>query len=161
MCGLAVAGEPSLHVCALEIERGGVSYTIDTLMALHASHPNAQLTFVVGADAASTLGSWRDPARLLGLAQLAVAARAGAPRERALDAVAAASAGGGSPARASGVAATRPPTGRVCFLEMPPIEVSSSMVRSRVAAGASIEGLVPPAVACYIAQHDLYRQLVS
>ena len=156
MCELAVAGEPHIWACALEIERGGVSYTVDTLMSLHASHPNAELTFIVGADAAGTLGSWRDPAHLLALARLAVAARTGAARQRVLDAVAQAAAADGGGGRA-----VRAPAKTVRFLDMPTVEVSSSLVRERVAAGESIDGLVAPAVARYISEHALYSGAVD
>jgi nicotinate-nucleotide adenylyltransferase len=144
MCQLAFDGMPGLSVCAIEIERGGLSYTVDTLTSIHDSHPDAELTFIVGADTASTLSSWRQPAQLLELARLAVAARAGAAQQRVLDALA-------------GVA----PAARVSFLRMPAIAVSSSLVRERVAAGASIDELVGPDVAGYIAEHGLYRSAVA
>jgi nicotinate-nucleotide adenylyltransferase len=140
MCRLAVEGEQGLSVCAIEVERGGLSYTVDTLEAIHANHPDAELTLIVGADTARTLTSWRSPAKLLELAQLAVAARVGSERRLVLDALA----GIGS---ADGVR----------FLEMGPIEVSSSLARERAARGGSIEGLVGPVVAEYIAEHQLYR----
>ena len=143
MCQLAVQGEAGLSVCAVEIERGGLSYTVDTLRSIHASHPDAELTFIVGADTACTLGSWREPQQLLELAHLAVAARAGAARRRVLDALA----GVGAP--------------DVSFLEMPAIEVSSSMARERVARGEPVEELVGPAVAGYIAEHGLYASAVA
>ena len=152
MCRLAVAGVAGLSVCALEIERGGLSYTVDTLKALHASHPDAELTLIVGADTASTLASWRQPAKLLELAHLAVAARAGAARRPVLDAIA------GLGEDDEGGRQGRPgPVQSVRFLEMPTIEVSSSMVRRRVAEGEPIEELVGSAVAGYIAEHGLYR----
>jgi len=135
MCRLAVEREPGLSVCAIEIERGGLSYTVDTLQAIHADHPNVELTLIVGADVAATLGSWREPARLLELAQLAVAGRPGAPLGPALY--------GGEQ--------------RVRFVDMPAVAVSSSLARERAAAGEPIEALVGPAVAEYIAEHDLYR----
>jgi nicotinate-nucleotide adenylyltransferase len=147
MCQLAVAGEDCLSACALEIERGGPSYTVDTLTAIHASHPDAPLTFLVGADTASTLASWREPARLLALADLAVAARArSASRQRVLDTVAALASGDRLP--------------RVRFLAMPAIDISSSQARRRAALGEPIEELVGPAVAAYIAEHRLYRSPV-
>jgi nicotinate-nucleotide adenylyltransferase len=155
MCQLAVAGEEGLAVSAVEVERGGLSYTVDTLRSIHASHPHAQLTFIVGADTASTLGSWREPAQLLELAQLAVATRDGTARQRvlaALDAVESADAGGN---RDGGEEPSKRPSVR--FLEMPAIEASSSAVRERVAQGEAIDQLVGPAVADYIAEHQLYR----
>jgi nicotinate-nucleotide adenylyltransferase len=135
MCRLALARGEGLSVCPVEIERGGVSYTVDTLSELHASHPQAELTLIVGADVASTLGSWRDPARVLELARIAVAARPGA----ALPALPA-------PARAS-------------LLEMPAIDISSSLVRERVARAQAVDDLVGADVARYIAEHGFYRAL--
>jgi nicotinate-nucleotide adenylyltransferase len=134
MCQLLADGVPELFVCDLEVERGGMSYTVDTLQALHASHPTAQLTLILGADTAGTLGGWREPELVRELAHLAVAARTGAPRARVLDAIG----------------------GDVRLLEMPPIDVSSSLVRERAALGEPIEELVGAAVAGYIGEHRLY-----
>jgi nicotinate-nucleotide adenylyltransferase len=146
MCALLVGGAAGLSACPLEIERGGVSYTVDTLNAIHASHPDAELTFIVGADTASTLAGWRDPAKLLELANLAVAARRGSAREEVLETVG-----------RLGDDEGRPATARVRFLGMPKIAISSSETRRRAARGESIEALVGPAVAKYIAEHGLYR----
>ncbi len=150
MCRLAVCAEgeagleeqAGLEACALEIERGGPSYTVDTLRAIHASDPEAELTFIVGADMACTLPAWREPRALIELAGLAVAEREDIVREDVLRALA-------------------PLGARVRFLGMPRIEVSSSQVRERVATGESIEGLVEPAVAEYIAEHGLYGSKVA
>ena len=138
MCRLAFDGAAGLSVCALEIERGGVSYTVDTLRSLHASHPDAELTLIVGADVACTLDSWREPAQVLELADLAVAERPGAARKPVLDVLA-------------GLG------GDVRFLQMPAVDVSSSMARQRVADGEPIDDLVGARVAAYIAEHGLYR----
>ncbi|HEX5853249.1 MAG TPA: nicotinate-nucleotide adenylyltransferase [Solirubrobacteraceae bacterium] len=137
MCRLAARTVEGLSACALEIERGGPSYTVDTLRSIHASHPNAELTFIVGADTAATLASWREPVALLGLARLAVASRDGADRDRVLDTVAGMNA-------------------RVDFLTMDTIDVSSSGVRERASRAEPLEGLVPAPVAAYIAEHHLY-----
>ncbi|HTD10176.1 MAG TPA: nicotinate-nucleotide adenylyltransferase [Solirubrobacteraceae bacterium] len=157
MCQLAVMDEDGLSVSAVEVERGGLSYTVDTLRSIHATYPHAQLTFIVGADTASTLGSWREPAQLLELAQLAVATRDGTARQRvleALDAVTALAAAGEGERKGG----KEPSVGAaVRFLEMPAIEVSSSAVRERVARGEAIDQLVGPAVAGYIAEQGLYR----
>ena len=138
MCRLAVGGEAGLEVCALEIERGGPSYTVDTLRAIKQGDPQADLTFIVGADMARTLPAWREPRALVGLAGLAIAEREETGREEVLRALA-------------------PLGARMTFLAMPMLEVSSSQVRERVKAGEPIEGLVAPAVAEYIAAHALYR----
>ena len=152
MCRLLVADADAVSVCALEIERGGPSYTADTLEHIHGSHPDAELTFIVGADIAGTLASWHEPGRVLELAGLAVAGREGADRERVLEALAevrAQTAGSGR-----GTAHVR----GVRFLEMPIVSISSSLVRERAARGEAIEDLVGEPVARYIADERLYRQ---
>jgi nicotinate-nucleotide adenylyltransferase len=150
MCQLAVAGHAGLEASALEVERGGPSYSVDTLSALHAppasdspapagSNPPApRLTLILGSDMARTLPSWRRASEIVELADVAVAERPGDERAEVLAVL------GSLGARAS-------------LLEMPPIDVSSSMVRERVARGESVAGLVAPAVANYIAEHGLYR----
>jgi nicotinate-nucleotide adenylyltransferase len=140
MCTLLLAGMDGLSVCALEIERDGPSYTVDTLSAIDSSHPHAELTFIVGADTARTLPTWREPAKLLQLADLAVAARSGTDRREVLESIA--SLGDSS---------------RVRFLDTPLLENSSSLARERVALGEPIDELVGGAVAGYIAEHGLYR----
>jgi nicotinate-nucleotide adenylyltransferase len=145
MCELLAAEEEGLSACGLEVERGGASYTVDSLEAVHAKHPEARLTFILGADTACTLGSWREPARLLELAELAVATRSGSPRREVLATLA--QLAGGSPSAAGAT---------VRFLEMGAIEISSSLVRDRVARGQPVEELVGAGVAGYIAAHDLY-----
>jgi len=152
MCRLAVDGANGLSVCAQEIEREGPSYTVDTLQAIHATHPEARLTFILGADTAGTLPAWREPAKLLQLADLAVAARAGSAREDVLQKVAPlmGTVDGGMATATEGTSAG------VTFLEMPVMEISSSAVRRRAARGEPIEDLVGEAVASYIAEHALY-----
>jgi len=141
MCELLVRGAEGLSACALELERDGPSYTVDTLRALHARDQKTELTFIVGADVASTLPGWREPRELLRLARLAVAARPGSDRGGVLGAVA--SLGG---------------EGRVSFLDAPLIDVSSSRARERVAAGEPIERLVGVDVAEYVAEHGFYGE---
>jgi nicotinate-nucleotide adenylyltransferase len=128
MCELAVAGLAGLEACPLEVRRGGPSYTVDTLLALRSLHPHATLTLILGSDIARTLSSWHRPDELMALADIAIA-----PRE-----------GDAGP----GEGAVR--------LDLPEVPVSSSLVRARVAAGEALDGLVPPAVAAYIAEHALY-----
>ena len=145
MCALLVDGEPGLSACALEINRGGVSYTVDTLTAIHASNPDAELTFIVGADTASTLPDWREPERVLSLAGLAVAAREGTSRTDVLARLRSIGSGAGSNGREP-----------VLFLDMPVVDVSSSQARERAAAGGPLAPLVGVSVAAYIAEHGLY-----
>ncbi len=139
MCRLAVGHDERLAVCQLELRRAGPSYTVDTLRALHAADPARELTFILGADMARTLADWREPREILALARLAVAERDGTARGEIR----------------STLAPLHVQT-RLDFLDMPPIDVSSSAVRERVASGVPIEGLVPDAVAGYIAAQGLY-----
>src|SRR4051794_41762516 len=80
LCQAAIASDDELEVSTLEIERGGPSYTVDTLRALHGSREGDDLTFIVGGDMASSLPSWRGPHAVLELARGAVPPRAGHPR---------------------------------------------------------------------------------
>ncbi len=157
MCELLCSGEDAVQTCAAELRRAGPSYTVETLGELHRSHPGVRWTFIAGADAAATLPHWRSPAELLGLARLAVAGRGQESRERVLAAVAQVDGEGGSPAPASGGRGLRP-AAEVSFLEMAPIEISSSQVRERVARGEPVAELVGEPVARYIAEQRLYRE---
>jgi nicotinate-nucleotide adenylyltransferase len=139
MCQLAIGEDPRLGVCKLELERAGPSYTVDTLRSIHASDPDAELTLIVGADMASTLASWREPREILKLASLAVAEREDTSRRNVLDALA--------PLDAEA---------QIEFVEMPRLDVSSSLVRKRLTAGEPIMALVGNEVAAYIAEHELY-----
>jgi nicotinate-nucleotide adenylyltransferase len=141
LCRLAAAGEPGLEVSRAEADRPGRSYTVDTLRALHDAAPGDELTFIVGGDMAHSLRSWHDPERLLSLARLGVAEREDVRRRDILDAL-------------EGLAGVPE---RVAFFDMPRLDVSSSLLRRRVAAGRPIRHLVPEAVADRIASLGLYR----
>jgi nicotinate-nucleotide adenylyltransferase len=141
LCRLAVAGDERLGVCDLEVRRGGLSYTVDTLRELHAGTPEDDLTFIAGGDIALGLPSWREPESVLELATLAVAEREGT---------------------AHGAVAERlrerfPQARAPVFFDMPRLDISSSQIRSRVASGRSIRYLVPEPVAERIARGRLYR----
>jgi nicotinate-nucleotide adenylyltransferase len=141
MCRLAARGEEGLEVSTVELDRGGASYTVDTLKDIGTRSPQDVLTFLVGGDMAQSLPTWREPETVLALAQLGVAEREDI-RRRDIRAALAPLVGGD----------------RVRFFDMPRIDVSSSDVRRRVAAGRPIRHLVPDAVAQYIGEHGLYRQ---
>ena len=144
LCRLATAKDGRLAVSRLEVDRSGPSFTVDTLRELHESSPEDRLIFIVGGDMARSLPRWREPERILELATLAAAERAGAGREEI--AATLAEVRGGD---------------EVVFFDMPRIDVSSSMVRARVAAGQPIRYLVPNDVANYIGAHGLYGAAVT
>ncbi|MDX6632551.1 MAG: nicotinate-nucleotide adenylyltransferase [Solirubrobacterales bacterium] len=140
MAELAAADEPELSVSALEVERPGPSYSYATLEQLAAEHPNTELCLLMGADAAVGFGGWERPERVLELAALGVTGRPGVDEgelRAALDRAGAAE--------------------RARLFTMPAVEVSSSAVRARVAAGRPIRHLVPEAVAATIESRGLYR----
>jgi len=140
LCELAVAGDERLGVTRAEADVSGPSYTVDTLRRLNDECTGDQLTFIVGGDMASSLPTWREPEAVVALAELAVAERLGHGREAILEQLR------GIPGAAA----------RVRFFDMPRIDVSSTLIRARVAAGEPVRYLVPEAVADYIARERLY-----
>ena len=136
MLRLATAGEPCFVVDTIEIDRGGASYTIDTVRALAdgAAVPTRWF-LVVGADQYAALHTWHDWRGLLPRVTLAVALRPGTTATPHADVAAA---------------------GHVA-LPLPPLDISSSEVRHRVGVGADTSELVPPDVRRYIETHRLYR----
>jgi nicotinate-nucleotide adenylyltransferase len=141
MTRLAVRSHPSFRCASIEVERGGNTYTVETLEVLSRSLPGAELFYVVGLDSLREFHRWRSPARILELATLVVLLRPGyrRPPLNALRGVA--------PAAEE----------RVRILKGPLMEVSSTDIRRRVAEGRSIRYLVPPEVEEYIARRGLYR----
>jgi nicotinate-nucleotide adenylyltransferase len=137
MTRLAVRRNPGFEVSAVELERSGPSYTVETLERLREGE-RAWWFLLVGSDSLEELHTWHEPQKVLDLATLAVARR---PASRA-DA---------GPARLSAGL-----HGRVIELGNPLFEVSSSLVRRRARAGRSIRYLVPDTVAAYIVEHRLY-----
>jgi nicotinate-nucleotide adenylyltransferase len=157
MVRLAVAGCPHLVASDLELRASGPSYTATTLRALgREGWRPAQLFFITGADAFAEIATWRDYPALLDLAHFAVVSRPGLPAAALparLPALASrmveAAAGGG--ARAAGEGPTA-----IFLIHAATRDVSSTEIRDRVEAGASLADLVPPRVADYIRRHGLY-----
>jgi nicotinate-nucleotide adenylyltransferase len=129
MVRLTFGGDPRFEVSSMELERGGLSYTVDTLEALKAAEPGAELVLLVGMDSFKTLDRWKQPDRIRELAQIAVLAR--------------------------GDSGTAPPAG-VQFVTTRRIDVSSTEIRTRVAAGLSIKGYVQESVERFISAAQLY-----
>jgi nicotinate-nucleotide adenylyltransferase len=151
----ACADNPRLAACDVEIERGGASYTIDTLRALAERAAPDRPVFVIGADAFAEVGTWREPKQLFALADFAVMTRPGTPgrladwipdtlrAEFTLD--------------AEGRAARHRATGaRLVVVAISALEVSSSEIRARVRSGRSIRYLVPEAVRRDIEESGVY-----
>lgn len=148
MLRLATGGHDAFTVSTVELDRGGVSYTVDTLAALAAAHPGSELRLVLGPDALADLPTWHEPARILELAlPLAV-------ERESLDDVAALVADARLAALLGRERLARIVTERV---RMPAIGIRATALRAAVAAGRSIRFLTPRAVERFIATHGLYR----
>lgn len=140
MVELAIADHPAFALSTVDLDRPPPSYTIDSLTQLRAADPTAaEWVLVLGADSLVGLSGWKEPARIVAQARLAVFARPGV----ALD---------------LGALAERMPflSGRVALLDGPRVEISATDIRRRRAQGRSIRYLVPEAVRAYIEAHGLY-----
>ena len=140
MLRAATMQRSELVVMDTESQRAGPSHTIETITQLHAQHRDLELVILLGADAARTIVEWPGHDQLLGRERFVIVNRSGAPPFLAADAAAT----GYDPART-----------RMLDIESP--RISASVLRRRAAAGESLDGLVPPAVAALIAELGLYR----
>lgn len=156
MVRLALAGNPNFAVDDREILRPGPSYTVDTLEELHAEgHTN--LILILGADAFADLPIWKHPDRILELATIAVAPKPWQPEATVPDL---------SPSDRSGeenpypeVMAELLDDARTAeLIQIPPLAISSTLIRDRIASGQPVRYLVPEGVAAYIATHNLYTK---
>jgi len=139
MTRLAAADDARFSVSSLEVERDGPSYTYETLELLASERDQTELVFVMGADAAVGLESWRRPDRVVELARIAVARRSGI-----------------SEAEVAAVLRSLGGDQSATMLEMPQFGVSSSAVRDRAASGRPLRYLVPESVARFIEEKGVY-----
>lgn len=140
MIEFAVSGFPEFRVSKIELERTGPSYTYQTLEQLRAADPERELFLLMGADSVADLANWKEPKRILELAQVVAVNRAGDQPDL------------------SGIEPLCREAGRpIRVVEMPPLDISASEIRDRAAAGRSIRFLTPRPVEMYIKQHGLYR----
>lgn len=137
MVQLMLQDEPWAQLSKIEISRCGTSYTIDTLHALKAQYPDAQLTLIVGTDMLESLAQWRQPQQICQLAMLAVVARSPGDDEKITRAAQALQEQFGAQIRQ---------------IHCPAIDVSSTAVRN-----GNIRDAIPAAVAQYITQNKLYH----
>ena len=135
MVRLAIVGEPRFVLDRIELRRPGVSYTLDTVRELKTTLPDTEWVLILGQDQYATLHTWRDWRELIGMVALAVANRPDAKPE------------------------VNPQIAREPHhsLTLPMMDISSTELRRRIAAGEPIAGLVPDAVASYLERHGLYR----
>lgn len=143
MVQLAIGGHEAFELRRDELERGGVSYTVETLAEFQTQHPEDKLFFLVGSDSLKSFPDWVQPQRICELAQLVVVNRG--HEEPSLEPL-------------QGIAAPNQLTEiRAHCVQMPGVAISSSELRERVHAGKSIRYQLPRAVELYIQTHELYR----
>lgn len=133
MTVIATASNPRFTVSRVDIDRGGPTYTIDTLRDLHAERPDDELLFMTGADALAEILSWKDADKLFDLAHFIGVTRPGhVLSDRGL------------------------PEDRVTLMEVPAMAISSTDCRARVRSGHPVWYLVPDGVVQYITKYGLY-----
>jgi nicotinate-nucleotide adenylyltransferase len=138
MTVIATASNPRFSVSRVDIDRGGPTYTIDTLRDLRKAYPDAELYFITGADARADIFTWRDAEEVFGLAQFVGCTRPGYAMDPAT--------------------LTKIPYDRVTMVEVPALAISSTDCRRRTKRGEPVWYLVPDGVVQYIAKHHLYPQ---
>ncbi len=139
MAVLATSGNPDFAVSRLELDRSGPSYTIDTIRQLKAKiGPQAQVSWVTGADAVLEMLTWHRPDAILDEAEILAVPRPGFDLDRLDETLGA--------ERAS----------KITVIDAPLAEISSTMIRERVRAGESIRYLTPRHVIDYIEKRGLY-----
>src|SRR6201991_4047352 len=133
MTVIATASNPRFSVSRVDIDRGGITYTIDTLRDLRTAHPDSDLFFITGADALEQILTWRQAEELFALAHFVGVTRPGYP-----------------------LGVEHLPSGSVSLVDVPAMAISSTACRARVAAGQPVWYLVPDGVVQYISKRDLY-----
>ena len=135
MTVIATASNPSFKVSRIDIDRGGDTYTVDTLTEMKEEYPDADLVFISGADAIAQILAWKEVEKLWTLAHFVAVSRPGHK-----------------------LTIPEAPEGSISSLEIPALAISSTDVRRRVDSGFPVWYLVPDGVVQYIAKHELYGQ---
>ena len=134
MAVIATASNPRFTVSPVDMDRPGLTYTVDTLRDLNLARPDADLFFITGADALAQILTWKDPEELFAMAHFVAVNRPGHT-----------------------LSTEGLPEDRVTQQEIPALAISSSDVRARARGGKPVWYLVPDGVVQYIAKHGLYR----
>ncbi|MFC2039662.1 nicotinate-nucleotide adenylyltransferase [Chloroflexota bacterium] len=143
MLKLSIAGQDRMEVSRLEMDRAGVTYTVDTMRQLKEAHPEVDLYFILGQDILPELPRWHQPAELLELCRIVAAPRPGA-----------------NPPDLTALGKLLPGSEeRIILLTGPEIDLSASGIRHTAARGDDISGMVSAAVAGYIREQGLYKTI--
>ena len=136
MSVVATASNPRFKVSRVDIDRGGATYTIDTLNDIQAAYPDAELFFITGADAIAQILTWRDVDQIWSKAKFVAVSRPGHK-----------------------LSLPEHPAGAIETLEIPALAISSTDIRKRAKAGQPVWYLVPDGVVQHIAKHGLYQDV--
>ncbi len=145
MVKLAIADNPIFELSRLEIDRSGISYTVDTIEALRQTYPGTDIYFIMGMDSIYILDTWKDIERLVDMCRFIVVTRPAYQLDRNQPAL------------------QQVPEkfwAQADFLEVPAVDISSTNLRYRVQQGQPIRYLLPPAVEQYIYDNSLYREVL-
>ena len=140
MVALAIADDSLFALDLCEVERGGITYTADTLEELTQSYEGARLFFIMGTDSAITLPGWKRAEDVARLCTIVVAKRPGQSTQRVRE-----------------VLAASPVDFDVMYLDVPQVDVSSTQLREDIACGRDVSDMIPASVGAYISQMGLYR----
>jgi nicotinate-nucleotide adenylyltransferase len=157
MVSMAIAGRPGFEMSAVEAERGGKSYSIDTIMTLRKRFPEDELFFIIGGDSFLEIGTWHRYGEIFSACNLVVVERPGCPVVNPLASLPAAVRGSFSLDRETGRLMHESGT-TIFFITGSPLDLSSTEIRRLAATGADITRHVPPDVAAYISQQRIYHQ---
>jgi nicotinate-nucleotide adenylyltransferase len=146
MTELAIQDDPRFRLDTIELERTGPSYSVDTLRDLARRFPHAEWTLLMGADQYAEFPTWREPDSIRRLARIAVLTRSGTDD------------GGADGAGSAWRPRAEPLADGTLAVSVTRIDVSSTAIRARVAAGLPIRYLVPPAVEAFIHEQRLYAR---
>jgi nicotinate-nucleotide adenylyltransferase len=157
MVSMAIDGRPGFEMSAVEAERDGKSYSIDTIRIFRKRLPDDALFFIIGGDSFLEIGTWNRYAEIFPLCNMIVAERPGCPIANRLEAL---------PDAVRGLFSLDVETGSlmhhsgtsIFFITGSPLDLSSTEIRRLAASGADITRYVPPNVAAYISQQRIYDQ---
>lgn len=155
MTELCVAEDRCFELSVLELDRGGVSFTVDTLEELNRTYPRARLFLILGADSYLSFGLWKQPEKISELARLIVYPRSVPKKDNVSGIKEGGSAAGAGAGAASDAGAEAEFDAQ--WLKMDKIEISSSEIRSRIVDGRSVSDLVSQTVHAYIIEKRLYQ----
>lgn len=142
MTVIATAANPRFSVSRVDIDRGGPTYTKDTLRDLHAEHPDSELYFITGADALASILSWQDWEEMFAMARFVGVSRPGYELGR----------------EHLGDVLEKLPDDALTLVEIPALAISSTDCRRRAAEGRPLWYLMPDGVVQYISKRELYRK---